>query len=328
MMEIQRRLQGMGIPSPAKGKKIWGIGSIKFLLTNQTYAGTWHFNKATRTTNGKLVTRDKSDWLPVEVPPIIDLATLEIAKKRLKENEHRAGRTPKHKYLLNRRLHCRCGYKIIVQKGGKELAYQYYICPGRQNKELRPCDLPYFPGEKVDTIIWNWVKGFFDDEQRLRAGIDEYHKRQASIAKPLEQELETLKDLIRETETKLTQNRKALVMLEGSKAERTKATILADIERLETTLDILEGKQNEVEAKLRAATLTEADIQEIIDQVNYIRQEVGEGLDLANASIDHKKWLIERLNVEATLFVENGEKMIEARCYFGDKHIVKLSSMP
>lgn len=56
-----------------------------------------------------------------------------------------------------------------------------------------------------------------------------------------------------------------------------------------------------------------------MERVNRIRQEVREGLDLANVSFEERRFLIERLNVEATLKVEEGEKIVEARCYLGDK---------
>jgi hypothetical protein len=63
----------------------------------------------------------------------------------------------------------------------------------------------------------------------------------------------------------------------------------------------------------------------MIDRVNRIKQEMGEGLRLADALFEERRWFIERLNVEATLLVENGEKIVDARCYL-DKRRLELSS--
>lgn len=58
--------------------------------------------------------------------------------------------------------------------------------------------------------------------------------------------------------------------------------------------------------------------------MRQIKAELGEVLNLADVTFEDKRFLIERLNVEATLLVENGEKIVDARCYLDDERL-KLS---
>lgn len=171
--------------SPRKRKEIyWARSTIYALLKNETYAGTWYFNKRKRI-NGKLTPRDKDEWLPVNVPAIIDRQIFEVTQARLKENRTNTGSKLKYQYMLNRRVSCSCSYKCGCHfASGKT----YYRCNGRRVTTIHNCDLPAFPGQKVDDLVWQWVKGFFEDEDLLRAGIDEYQKRQATITEPLKQE--------------------------------------------------------------------------------------------------------------------------------------------
>ncbi len=55
------------------------------------------------------------------------------------------------------------------------------------------------------------------------------------------------------------------------------------------------------QAELRAAMLTQQDIEAIVNRMKQLKREVGEGIDIANASLEEQRWFIERLNVEATL---------------------------
>jgi hypothetical protein len=61
------------------------------------------------------------------------------------------------------------------------------------------------------------------------------------------------------------------------------------------------------------------------DYVSNLKEEVGEGLDLANDNFIAKRHLIERLKVEAALLVETGEKIVDAHCWFDVKRL-KLSA--
>lgn len=330
--EIQRCLNELAPPTfadtgkrkPGKKKKtdrgVWGRGTIHQILKNETYIGTWHYNKHRRV-GSKLVKRDRSEWIAVEVPAIIDYKTFEAAQERLRENKKLAGSKPKYECLMRRRLFCTCGYKCGVS-AQSQFDKLYYECPGRRGSvELRRCNLPLFRADKIDAVIWEWVRSFFENPQLLEQGIARYEANQESITMPLKEELKAIRTQIAEQKDALAEKQQLYEDLKNRKADRTKAGLLNDMEQIEAILDTLDTKGTEVEAKLRAATLTEQDVQAMIDRVNQIKQEVKEGLRLADDLFKERRWLIERLNVEGTLLMEDGKKIIEARCYFGEKRI-------
>lgn len=333
---IQKRLNEIQAPTASQtdhrlvGRKsdtpFWRRGVVHQILQNETYAGTWWYNKIKRV-NGKVIRRSRDECIPVNVPAIIDRATWETAQKRLQENKRLAGAKPKYPYLMRQLMKCACGYKIKGvpdAKGGK----LYYGCPGRRNRrEHRPCDLPFFPADKVDNVIWEWVRGFFEDERILKQGIDDYLARQKTVTAPLLEELATIDATIKEQEDALMEKRNLYEELKNRKTERVKAGLLNDMERIEATLDGLDEARGKVQGKLDAALIARQDVQAAIDRVQQIRIDLGEALDLADVTFEDKRFLIERLNVQATLLVENGERIVDAHCYLDDRRL-ELSNTP
>lgn len=331
LRQIVHRLNEMKIPTAShtdhrlvnrKREDIcWRPGTVHQILKNETYIGTWHYNKKAKV-NGKLVHRDKSEWIGgVDVPVIIDQATFAIAQFRLIENKQKAGRVAKSQYLMSKRMKCHCGYKICGIKDGRRGGKLYYGCPGRRSpKAMRhTCDLPYFPASKVDTLIWQWIRGFFEDEELLEQGIADYQARQAEVIKPLLAELTLVSQTINEYEKQLDENLRALKLLGDNPPLRSLANIRADIERVEAQLDGLEMQRRKIQAQMEAALVSKRDIHQVLERLRQIKAELGEALNLADVTFEDRRFLIERLNVEATLLVENGQKVVQARCYLGEK---------
>ena len=63
-------LNRKGIPSP-RGKE-WSFASVSVILRNEVYAGTCYYNVRKRLKNNQIVVRDRKDWIPIKVTPIID----------------------------------------------------------------------------------------------------------------------------------------------------------------------------------------------------------------------------------------------------------------
>lgn len=336
--DITRRLAEMGVPTYLdSGKRKrgfrkkrdinqWDRTTIRHILSNETYTGTWYYNKWDRINGKKRKLKPREEWIGVEIPAIVDKASFEAAKKQLTANKRNfTGRATKYKYLMNRRLRCHCGYKIrTMPVKGKNF---YYTCPVSKDRSYpADCSLPNFPVPLVDEAIWNWVKQILEDDDYADQGIKRLQERQKSEIAPIEQALKIIEAEIADKERELNQAQETYRELKKSKAERTKAAVLTDIERIEIMLDGLEAQRAEAQAKLNAAKMSEVDILAVRERVKLLKQEAKEGLNIADASFEERKWFIERLNVEAILFVEeDGTKVLEARCWFGDKRI-KLSN--
>ena len=219
---------------------------------------------------------------------------------------------------MSKRISCRCGRSICGKSG--RYPYRYYFCPSGTGTYYytEKCGLPSFPAKAVDTLIWEWVSNFFQNENYLRQSAAKYRETYEVQAKPIRRELDLIIATIKEREKELAQANFALRALQGiPDVENSIASTLADISHLETILKTLKNDKAKLEARLNALILSEATIQKMVDYVQEIKAKAGVGLDIANADSKKKRWIIETLNVEAVLFVENGEKMIEARCYFG-----------
>ncbi|NJN98212.1 MAG: hypothetical protein HC875_31050 [Anaerolineales bacterium] len=217
---------------------------------------------------------------------------------------------------MSKRITCGLCKHKCAGKTGKNA---YYACPGRRGDEVSKCAAPYFPADKIDAIVWKWVRGFFEDEEFLREAIADYQRRQADMVKPLLDERDSIDRSIAEKEQDLADNQKALKLLGENPPQRTLAKILSDLELIEAQLDGLEKLQQEMDKRIEIATTQARNIQAALDWFRQLKADLGEALDLADVTFTDRRFLIERLNVEAILYVENGQKMVETRCYLGEQ---------
>ena len=84
--------------------------------------------------------------------------------------------------------------------------------------------------------------------------------------------------------------------------------------RLQSTIEALEREHTGLTARIEGRLLTDEQLQTIQD----FAAKVGRGLELAEADFATRRRLIETLDVWATLTVEDGEKVIYARCMLGE----------
>lgn len=101
-----------------KGRGAWHRQVVRQYLMNETYAGTYYHNKwntegilknkYTKDPNEKvkMSLRPKEEWIPVEVPAIIDRKTFDLAQKLLKESRRRWAGRSKNKYFLSGMVRC------------------------------------------------------------------------------------------------------------------------------------------------------------------------------------------------------------------------------
>ena len=132
---------------------------------NETYAGVWRHGKETDTP------------LTVEVPAIIPREWWEMAQAQFSRNKQNASRNLKYDYLMGKRCTCGCcGYKMTAcTKSNGSGRYMYYRCPTNSRHDYyRECNLPNFPIDRVDEVMWNWVVSLLSDRTVLRKKLMEY----------------------------------------------------------------------------------------------------------------------------------------------------------
>ncbi len=169
--QITDRLNREKIPAPKGG--VWHPNSVKRLLTNEVYAGTFHNFKYEsimtddRTDSGKRQhlhrERPKEDHILAEVPSIIDRETWEAVQK--KYNICIKQSIVNHQALLKGRIKCSsCGSLYSPQLVGKNL---YYRCRGRKNK----CKMPMISVNILDNIVWEEIIRLLSNPALIREYI-------------------------------------------------------------------------------------------------------------------------------------------------------------
>lgn len=142
---IARRLSEMNIPTRydtagrEKGLRrrgAWSVSTIKKLLHNETYTGTWHYRKNVRTSKTTTKLRDRTDWMGVVVPAIIEPDLFAAVRVQAQHNKVQCKRAVKYGYLLQRRLSCpECGRLFMCEADTRRANYPrfYYRCDGQRS---------------------------------------------------------------------------------------------------------------------------------------------------------------------------------------------------
>jgi len=164
---LANELNKRGIPGPRGGK--WWIGTIRALLGNEAFVGTFVWGKRgegkyhrvaggeirRRNANGKKLDENPPEtWTVVENAwePLVDVATFKRVQAKLADRRSERGRpsqttTSTDNYLLSGIVHCaHCGAKMFGhrrtrRKRGKTYESRRYVCSTyfTQGKEVCGC---------------------------------------------------------------------------------------------------------------------------------------------------------------------------------------------
>ncbi len=182
-----------------RGSK-WNKTLVYDLIANRTYLGEYFFNKRESKTR-KL--KPQSEWVQVNVEPIIDVATFDLAAQR------RVDRSPANvpprvvnsPTLLTGLLRCgECGARMTLATG-KSGKYHYYKCSTRINQIGRKtCQSNNIPMEKLDSLVLQAVADRVFKPERVKTMLTELLQAQKKSGsthndqlKALTKELDSLK---------------------------------------------------------------------------------------------------------------------------------------
>ena len=306
---IARKLSEMGVPRPSGRGKGWARSTVAEILSNETYAGIWHYGKKSKK-DGEWAWNPQSYWLSLEVPAIVSCETWQAAQKRKQYNRENASRNNKRfQYLLSGRATCgHCGRKMNgtgSYRKDRKKPYVFYRCPVTYKPSDtgdRQCkNKTYFPSQRVDEAVWEWVKSFLTDPESLAEGLELYRAKCEQESEPIRARLDVVESLIDENRGQLE---KLLdLYLSG---DFPKDVLTERKAHLETTLAALTRERAGLVSRLAAHTLSK-------DQMLAIKKfaaEVADGLEEADFAA--KRNIIEALDVQATLALEEGQRVIHA----------------
>ena len=136
--------------------------------------------------------RPKEEWIPISVPPIIDLATFHAAAGRARENEAFSPRNLQEGgYLLRKIVRCgRCGCSCsaLTSKqnyGGKVHPSHYYSCLRTTSGFLKQerCAQRRVRADVLDEMVWEDVSSRLQDPALVLEAYQDHQtlRRDSSI---------------------------------------------------------------------------------------------------------------------------------------------------
>lgn len=283
---LHSQLKANGIVN--RSGKPFGISVLHRMLSNELYAGTkWAFQKYSKNIGQKkrkVVSRDITEWVSIEVPAIIDRETYEKASALKVQNKATAKRNAKFAYLLNSIIKCpRCGYAMHGVRFPKrqEKDYVYYVCTARANGvecDNRRC----VPALELDTYVWNYIVTMF----RKSGGIKRKNKVHDNAAARVN------------AETKLKK-------LKGRQAAIAKWITDGTIE-----LDVIEKELQKINSEINAAQMAvAATVQPMVKISDVTPAEV-----FAAKTFEEKRRILLRLGITVTAErAESGETLCKIR---------------
>ncbi|WP_256715622.1 recombinase family protein [Paenibacillus peoriae] len=263
MKQIGENLYLMGaIPKRAESKQ-WSASSIGRVLTSEIYIGKYYYNrrstkkiKGEKTATGKAkktyTIRNKEEWISVDVPPLIDLGTFELAQKKKRTNFTRTGRNVKHHYLLRSLIKCsHCGRVWEATsypgkaKNGEKKSYPIYRCankyPKRYGEGVEKCDIPVIRTEILDEYIWGIIVNVLNNPEHLKNDLSKKDSHATD-------ELMNLKNIFeKQIEEKEKEREKIKFMfrkgvIEEDELETDMTTLNKEVKRIQGELGRLEEK--------------------------------------------------------------------------------------
>ena len=145
----------------------WTRGRVHEILSNRTYVGEFYFNRYVSKTR---TLKPESEWIRVDVPPIIDAQRFEEVQRRKSSRsfEKIAPRIVNAPTLLVGLLKCGCcgaGMTLVTGKSGR---YRYYKCNNRISKGIRNCTNPAVAMDKLDSAVLNMLADKVFSPERVR----------------------------------------------------------------------------------------------------------------------------------------------------------------
>ena len=272
----------------ATGLPRWGISTVTRMLHNEAYIGTMYYNRresvggksnsASRRQRLSTCRQDRpaAEWIPLQVPPIIDA---ELFRRSQAIHYDNSRFSPRHlksgHYLLRRVVRCRvCDLAMSCHRmrGRNGTFHHYYYCAGHDvlyaRRAVGRCPQRNLRADELDKLVWGEVRRHLEHPALIREGhtrlqaqstsldgdglADEVHALEKQLAELDREEHRLLDayqaalidlDQLRQRQVRLRQRRAHVNgSIEVLRTERTTAQQQAQLQvDLETFVDRIRG---------------------------------------------------------------------------------------
>jgi len=217
--------------------------------------------------------RPESEWLVVNIEPVVPAELFEAAGRKLMQNGEWAKRNTKREYLLSGLIHCPvCKGRL---GGFTRRGKPYYRCYRKLNinapldpttgKFIR-CKCPDLPAESIEPIVWDTIACLLQDPDLLIEELRRRNNGDSDTRRFLEGELIRCRERIES----LPEERKRLVngYRKGLYAD---FMVRQEMESINQEQDELEERRAELEHRLSQMALLESHEVKVRDLVESIR---------------------------------------------------------
>lgn len=306
---IAERLAEQGVPSP-QGFPFWHRSEVKRVLANPAYRGTLIYNRTRWEKQGnakkKVGRRDASEWVYIQVPPLVDEVTWERAQEKLAEARRKYSGWSKENYLLSGIITCLdCGNPMhgICHKRKSGKKDRYYTCSrdytDPQKRGCRPRRLAR--ADELESAVWRLVTSWLNDPEALAAKIRE-GAAQEDLRGDLARIETHLADLRRGRNNLLRALAAGLTDLDGE----TKGML----QELKARERQLEARKREVEAALRKAAAEGARVEDVCRAARECLEQID------RLTFEQKRSLVRTLVRQVAVSGRNGELRVTVYAAF------------
>ncbi len=197
--QITRRLEEMGAPTKRR-KNIWRTSLIKCMTRNEMYTGIRYFNtmKVVReyanpihgiqSTTKKMLKRDRTEWVGIEVPRIIPQKIFDTVQERIQWNRKKY-RNPRVIQLLSSLVRCgECGSSFfayrthyhdkrtkvprVIHKRAYKCNWRYRQRMHSVNNPLKKCHNKEVKADILEYYVWKAIFDFMLEPSKLKKCMD------------------------------------------------------------------------------------------------------------------------------------------------------------
>lgn len=320
LRQIGERLYGKVKPKRGESPN-WSASSISRILTSEIYIGKYYYNRReTKKVKGELTLggnpkkeytiRDESEWVSVDVTPIVDMEMWKLAQaQRIQNNTNKHVGNKKYEYLLKSLLKCgHCGrtFDATTTKGAKNketgqiMKSRRYRCPSTVPKkygpEIKKCVMPSLNAEQIEEYIWGQVIGIMIDPNKF---IDRIRGRGKNSIIGVIEKFEVL-------EKELKKKKKALENVERTffeaETEEDRKRYKKHISNYQFEISKLEEEIENYQDKINAHRMEELSVEQITYMVNSLKERLSRQEKL---TFEIKRNIIERLYDEIIVTINN-----------------------
>jgi site-specific DNA recombinase len=274
---IVRKLDDQGVLTQ-QGNDHWAKSSVSKILDNETYAGTFYYNRREVQPDGSREFRDESEWIEISVPVIIERDKWEAVQTKRERNKKRLRRRPKRKYLLSGFI--RCEVCDLAYSGNYSKGHRYYRDGGRNHRSLR--------AEVAEAAVWNAICHILTDQDSLTEGWKERQALSQQERERVEKRIEEYIGLRKRALAKLDRLTDTYIDVD---IHMTRDEYIRRREQIQDEVNSLNEQLAELEEKLTTKEVTE----EQIANFERFADEIREHLESASWEVKHR--ILEHLQI-------------------------------